>query len=194
MNDQSSRPHILQLLQTVVRSLEEEVGSSDLQTSGVDGTDRPVTEERSSASFQVPSRDLTSEMLDVPLEGMGGEGEVLSEETLGRVTKDMQEDLLGTLADFAFAAVERGDEKVDLSESGRFNSGFVVELMRTLPINPYDAPQVLRRLHDELLDVARSGSVRASWGCLAEREGRLELLLPQRSSSAGGRRLAAIAK
>ena len=86
----------------------------------------------------------------------------------------------------------RGDPVLRLSSAGRFGDDFARELMRTLPIHPYIAPEVLECLHAELLDLARHGSVEASWGRLAEREGSLEIVLPQRSSDPDRSRAVAI--
>jgi hypothetical protein len=172
------RPQVLELLQAVFRSLTEEPMSEDSQTQETASVNR-LARESASAGFRVPSRELALEMLEVP---GGGEAVGLPAESLEEVTKDLQEDVLGTLADFAFTAIERGDKRVELGALGRFSSGFAGELMRTLPIEPYAAPTVLHRLYEELLDAARSGAIQASWGHLVEGEKGLEILLPQRSS------------
>src|SRR5262249_37140569 len=133
------------------------------------------------ARFPVPSTELAFRLVNVPAEEWSHETGRPLEEALEAVTTDLRSKLAGTLADSAFAAIERGDSVLRLSSSGRFSDNFARQLMRTLPIHPYVAPEVLELLHAELLDLAKHGSVEASWGRLAEREGGLEIVLSQPS-------------
>jgi hypothetical protein len=130
--------------------------------------------------FPVPSRDLVREMIAVPAE----EWSVLTgrpeEEVLPEVVQELRVNLLATLADFALTAIDQGHSgEVALSRSGRFDDGLTRQLMRNLPIDPYNSPQVLRSLHAELLEPARRHSLQAIWGELIETGGDLSLRLAQ---------------
>jgi hypothetical protein len=142
----------------------------------------PESREQSiAARFPVPSDALACYLINVPAAEWSQETGRSVEEAVAAVATDLRLELVATLADSAFAAIERGDSVLSLSSAGRFNDDFARELMRTLPIDPYVAPEVLERLHAELRNFAQRGSVEASWGHLAEREGDLEIVLPQLS-------------
>jgi len=129
------------------------------------------------ARFPVPSHELTLFLVNVPLSEWASEDGRSSEEVINDVTRNLQGELADTLADCAFSAIERGDTEVEISVDGRFGDSFARELMRTLPIDPYVAPEVLKRLHSELIDIARSRAAEAGWGRLATKDGGLVISL-----------------
>lgn len=181
MSESTTRPRLLDLVQAGLRELLTLTESENRREAGP----KPASLEGGKSSiedrFPVPSRELAYRLVNVPREDWSRETNRSVEEVLDDVTTDMREALAATLADFAFAAIDSGDSVLGLSTSGRFSNDFVRELMRTLPIDPYMAPEVLERLHAELLTLVRSRSVEASWGRLAEQEGELMIVLPQRS-------------
>lgn len=180
MSESIKQPRLLDLLHAGLRDLLSLVENEEDRRA--ENRELPERRETSlDARFPVPSRDLAFRLVNVPREGWNGETGRPANEVLDEVTSDLREDLAATLADFAYAAIERGTPTVTLSAAGRFADDFVQELMRALPIDPYVAPEVLERLHAELLDLAQTASMEASWGRLADKDGDLEIVLPRGS-------------
>ena len=184
MSESIKTPRLLERVQAELRNLLSLLESTDDGPEERPDRRPPESREESIGTrFPIPSRDLAFRLVNVAREDWKNETGRPVEEVLTEVTTDLRKDLVATLADLAFTAIERGDSEVELSTSGRFSEDFVRELMRVLPIDPYVAPEVLDRLHAELLGFARSGGLVASWGHLVEKDGDLEIELPRRSES-----------
>jgi hypothetical protein len=132
-------------------------------------------------SPSIPSPDLTLKMLNVTREDLLERGAEDPDSLLDEMSSDIRDELLGTIAQFALAALDRGLEKATLSHGNKLDADFASELMRSLPIDPYEAPQVLNQLQSELRSAATNGgALRASWGHIAEEPaGDLVLILNQ---------------
>lgn len=140
-----------------------------------------------STSFSVPSPDLVREWVSAQADMPDFPDSVILQ-----ATQEFQQDLVATIADFALSAQDRGvSGPLALSRLGRFDEGFVRQLMRNLPIDPYQAPQILAGLHEELLASARAHELEASWGGLFEDAGDLRLVLTPKPAA---RRALALAR
>ncbi|HLX08469.1 MAG TPA: hypothetical protein VKY89_11475 [Thermoanaerobaculia bacterium] len=127
------------------------------------------------AAWTTPSSELTFKMLDVSRERwreiLGPEEDL--EVALVKLTEELREDLVGIIADLAFAALERKEQLAAVTAGGRFVPDFRHELMRILPIDPYVAREALEDLYQELLAQVQQAPFCASWGDLSEISGEL---------------------
>jgi len=131
----------------------------------------------------IPSPDLTLKMLNVTRDELIRRGAADPDTLLDEMSSDIRDELLGTIAQFALAALDRGLEKATLSHGEKLDADFASELMSNLPIDPYEATQVFSQLQSELLSAAKEGLLRASWGHFAaEPDGDIVLILDQTTS------------
>lgn len=171
---------LAQLLEQLVQADAAETATAAESGHGEDTELRTETRR-----FSVPSPDLTLKMLNVTRDELIRRGAADPDSLLDEMSSDIRDELLGTIAQFALAALDRGLEKATLSHGEKLDADFASELMRSLPIDPYEAPQVLSQLQSELLSATKEGFLRASWGNLAaEPDGDIVLLLDKTAGHA----------